>query len=84
MPNEEKTAAPPEATHAVCPYCGADPAIFNILTNVTGGTPMGDLTIATIFCADTACRKMFNVQVVAITPVKKGIVSGAGAGVLRM
>lgn len=66
------TPAPePEATpspvSAVCPHCGMDPVEIAIFTQVVtiGG---GALAIASIFCSNVKCRKLFNAQIVGGEP----------------
>lgn len=73
--------APEEVLPGVCPYCNADPVEFSIITAVQA-LPGGALALASIFCSNPECRKLFNVQIVGGEPNRIQPVGG-GAGIRR-
>lgn len=57
--NEEPKQEAPKQFLPVCPYCGLDPCVPEMLNSTHG------LLITRIFCCpNPACRKLFNVEAV--------------------
>jgi hypothetical protein len=60
MPEEpEKPKEQPKPLVPVCPYCGEDPCVPEMVN-----AKYGLIVARVFFCPNRACRKLFNVELI--------------------